>query len=127
MPSYTQVSPADTTAGGQPIKGIANAHSKQGGLVVNVQALPWLAWEAGAGRINATHDEASIVTNAKTNGKEGQMRWAFYTNLQLTVADNHLQIVPEFSFSDFGGYLKKGSDEGGGKLYSYGLKLELDI
>ena len=125
FPTYSQI---DTPQ----VYGVKNAHTKQGGLVLNVQALSWLAWEAGAGKVIAEHDDSTLtaVENSAKNPfgiVNALTRWAYYTNLQISVADDHFHIVPEFSFSDFGGFTKNKGQEGGGKLYSYGLKLELDI
>jgi hypothetical protein len=134
MPSYSET--GDTTGAGlgypngnptgSPPRDILNANTRQGGLVVHVDALSWLGVEAGAGKIIADHDDPTIMTNAKQK-VNGLDRWAFYTNLQFTTAGGHFLIVPEYSYSDFGGFPKKGSDEGGGIWESYGLKLELDI
>lgn len=103
---------------------MSDATSRQGGVVLSAYALPWLTWEAGAGLIKADHEDPTVKSSRVLNAFD---RKAYYTNLQFTVADGHFLIVPEFSFSDFGGFKKSRTEEAGGQWYSYGLKLELDI
>ncbi len=117
FPSYTVL---DTTG----VARMADADTRQGGLVLSLYALPWLTWEAGGGLIKADHADPTVRSMGVLNAFD---RRAYYTNIQLSVADGHFLIVPEISFSDFGGFKKSRTEEAGGQWYSYGLKLELDI
>jgi hypothetical protein len=125
FPAYSEI---DTLRGPE----VLNSHTQQGGLVLNVQPFSWLAWEAGAGMVKAKHDDTVTISRPYSASNPGgtvnaMTRWAYYTNLQFSAADGHFHIVPEFSLSDFGGFTKNKGQDGGGKLYSYALKVELDI
>jgi hypothetical protein len=125
-PRYTQLDTTGASQGypdGIPPNEIANAHTKQGGLVVNIQVLPWLALEGGAAKIFSEHDDWSFnprVINAFD-------RSAYYGQMQFRFADNHITIIPEWSYSDFGGFKKEKDTDGGGRFYAYGVKWQIDI
>jgi hypothetical protein len=123
-PSMKMFYPSFSVMDSSGVAKMANATARLGGLVVSCYAFPWLTWEAGAGMVEADHEDPSIKSMRVLNAFE---RKAFYTNLQLTVANGHFLIVPEISYSDFGGFKKSRTQEAGGRWYSYGLKLELDV
>jgi len=112
---------------------ISNAKTWQAGAVLNVQPLSWLAVEAGYGTVRADHEDTTFIPSlsynpANSTGNLNAMkRFAYYANLQFLMAEGHLQIIPEYSFTDLGGFQGSKSNEAGGKWHSFALKLELDI
>ena len=65
--------------------------------------------------VNRIFDEMGARYNAFTS----QEMTAYYANVQLSFLENHFKVVPEVSFSDFGG--------SAGKWLASGVKIQMDM
>ncbi len=115
----TNGDPSDT------IQHINNVYSGMGSLVFNFHPFKWLSAEVGGGMVNGRHEEQSRKATVKTT-LNAMNRLAYYGNLQFTLADGKFLIVPEYSYSDFGGFTPT-AGRTAGHWYAYGLKLQMDM
>lgn len=88
--------------------------------VAKVHPFEWLTAEGGFGKVTIDHEDSVLVAEVE-QASNGLRRLGIYGNLQFKLVDQHLILVPEFSYSDFGGY------EGEGKWYAGGFKIQLDL
>jgi hypothetical protein len=109
-----------TTDSTQTTQHLTNAFTTMGSLVFNVHPWKWLAMEVGGGLVNGRHEDLSRQLTAKST-LNAFKRKAYYGNIQLSAVDGKVLLVPEFSYSDFGGANRAG------RWYAYGLKLQLDM
>jgi hypothetical protein len=101
--------------------------TKQGCAVFNFKPMNFLALEVGAGKI-LNYPEAPDYKDenmGKAYRQNENRRWAWYANLQLTLLDGHMLLIPEYSFSDLGGGIA--SPYNAGKWRSYGFLFQLDM
>jgi hypothetical protein len=102
-----------------------NVFTKQGCAVFNIKPLNFLALEVGAGKILNSPDALDFVHKAdKGWGKNFDRRWAWYTNMQFSLLDGHMLLIPEFSYSDLSGGTQNNDD---GIWKAYGLMLQFDM
>lgn len=107
---------SDTAA--NAVRHLTNAYTRMGTVVFNVHPWSFLAFEAGGGMVLGRHE--SVDRQAQKKSTLNLMeRTAYYANLQLSFLDDHFKVVPEVSFSDFGG--------SAGKWLATGLKLQMDM
>ncbi len=106
---------------------ICSPFIKQGCVVVNFKPLPWLAAEWGGGIVDVENNDIQIIEGTQ-NVPNIFRRYAWYGNLQFSFMDDHIFIVPEYSFSDFGGgSLGQNQFGTGGVWRAWSLKLQFDI
>lgn len=107
---------SDTTT--TALRHLTNAYTSMGTLVFNVHPLGWLAVEAGGGMVIGRHE--SVDRQAQEKSTLNLMkRTAYYVNAQFAFLDRHFFVVPEVSYSDFGG--------SAGRWLASGLKLQMDM
>ncbi len=100
---------------------------KQGCVIVNFKPFPWIAAEWGGGMV-ITEPSAIDLLELAEGKKNAFKRMAWYANLQFSFVDDHVFIIPEYSFSDLGGGLAGQTTFGsGGKWKAYSLKVQIDI
>lgn len=100
------------------LRHLTNAYTSMGTLVFNVHPLTWFALEAGGGMVVGRHE--SVDRQAQEKSTLNLMsRKAYYVNAQFAFLDSHFFIVPELSYSDFGG--------SAGRWLATGLKLQMDM
>ncbi len=109
-----------TTDSTQTTQHLTNAYTTMGSLSLNVHPWKWLAFEAGGGLVSGRHEDLSRQLTAKST-LNALKRKAYYANLQFAAVDGRVKVVPEYSYSDFGGANRAG------RWYAYGLKLQLDM
>jgi hypothetical protein len=99
--------------------------TKQGCAVFNFKPLNFLAFEIGAGKILNYPEAPEYKGLGDANRKNENRRWAWYANLQFSLLDGHMLIIPEYSFSDLGG--GNSSPYNAGKWHAYGFLFQLDV
>lgn len=119
FPVFGTTGPTDT------ISHITNVYSTMGSLVFNYHPFKWLSAEVGSGMVNGRHEEQSRKATVKST-LNAMNRLAYYANLQFALADGKFLIVPEYSYSDFGGFGQT-AGQSAGRWYAYGLKLQMDM
>lgn len=113
----------DTDVTNQNI-GLCNTFTKEDCLVLNFQPIKLVALEFGSGWIVNHHDDLGLQSQASSPLFLNLMkRSAWYVNLQFNLLDDHLKIIPEFSYSDLGG----GTNSDGGIWRSFALLLQYDM
>jgi hypothetical protein len=108
---------SDTT---QTVQHLTNSFTRMGSLVFNYHPLKWFSAEAGGGMVLGRHEDLSRQLTMKST-LNAMKRVAYYANMQFGLADGKFLIVPEYSYSDFGGSYQAG------RWYAYGLKLQMDM
>jgi hypothetical protein len=109
-----------TTDSTQTKPALTNAFSRMGSLVFNYHPFSWLAAEVGGGMVLGRHEDLSRQLTMKST-QNAMKRVAYYGNMQFGMADGKFIVVPEYSYSDFGGANRAG------RWYAYGLKLQIDL
>jgi len=100
---------------------------RQGFCLFNIKPFPVFAFECGAGIIRIIPSAYDLKEQEKA-APNAFWRKAAYANFQFYLADEHVIIIPEVSFSDFGGGLGGQTIQGsGGKWTAIGCKLQIDI
>ena len=108
---------------------LCDVFTKQGCAVFNFKPFNFLAFEIGAGKILNFPEAFDYLRQAEGYGKNVNRRWAWYTNLQFSLLDGHMLIIPEYSFSDLGGGTSNPPSQppNAGKWKAYGVLLQFDM
>jgi hypothetical protein len=114
----------DTTASNPHL---CNPFTKQGCVVLNVKPLDFVAGEVGAGKILNFPEASEYLIVQQGQRTNFNRRWACYANLQFTVLNGHLLVIPEYSFSDLGGGSSSSGMINQGKWHAYGLLVQFDM
>lgn len=107
------------------VEHLCNVFTRQGCAVFNIKPLSFLAGEVGAGKILNYPDAFTYLRHQEGYRTNFNRRWAWYANLQFTLLDSHLLVIPEYSFSDIGGGTN--TPPNNGKWHAYGLLIQFDM
>jgi hypothetical protein len=117
----------EDSANPNAVSTLCNTFTKQGCAVFNIKPFNFLALEVGAGKILNYPDGWFFYNLGKMGdawGENVNRRWAWYVNIQFSLLDGHMLIIPEYSYSDLGGGTQNNDD---GIWKAYGLLLQFDM